>query len=158
MFSGPWVWKDLNKDKTRQTFEKIARFVKKLLKFVMLKCWNHSITTRNNAVTYYQTLEEVLWHLGLIKIKNVKNFQKAWKKLQKKYKFAFLASGCSSVSSHGDGGCTGGQIGGHNWGGGGQQRGWGGHQWGCLQPLRTALHTISISLQNSLSWDRAERL
>ena len=33
------------------------------------------------------------------------------------------------------------------WGG----RGWG-QQWGCLQPLRTALHTISISLQNSLSW------
>ena len=23
--------------------------------------------------------------------------------------------------------------------------------WGCLQPRRTALHTISISLQNSLS-------
>ena len=35
-------------------------------------------------------------------------------------------------------------------GGGG---GGGGQQWGCLQPLRTALHTISISinLQNSLS-------
>ena len=27
----------------------------------------------------------------------------------------------------------------------------GGQQSGCLQPLRTALHTISISLQNSLS-------
>ena len=27
----------------------------------------------------------------------------------------------------------------------------GGQQWGCLQPLGTALHTISISLQNSLS-------
>ena len=29
MFSGPWVWNDLNKDKKRQKFEKIARFVKK---------------------------------------------------------------------------------------------------------------------------------
>ena len=29
--------------------------------------------------------------------------------------------------------------------------GGGGQQWGCLQPLRTTLHTISIGLQNSLS-------
>ena len=29
--------------------------------------------------------------------------------------------------------------------------GGGGQQLGCLQPLRTTLHTISISLQNSLS-------
>ena len=84
MFAGPWVWKDLNKEKKYQKkIEKIARFVKKLLKFVTLKCWNHSITTRNNAVTYYQTLKEVLWHLGLLKSKNIKIFQKAWKKLQK---------------------------------------------------------------------------
>ena len=27
----------------------------------------------------------------------------------------------------------------------------GGQLWGCLQPLRIALHTISISLQSSLS-------
>ena len=41
-------------------------------------------------------------------------------------------------------------------GGGGVNRLGGG---GC-QPLRTALHTISISksLQSSLSWNRAERL
>ena len=32
-------------------------FFKKILKFAMLKCLNHPITTRNNAVTYYQTLE-----------------------------------------------------------------------------------------------------
>ena len=51
MFAGPWVWKDLNKEKNVKKFEKIARFVKKLLKLVVLKYWNHSITTRNNAVT-----------------------------------------------------------------------------------------------------------
>ena len=44
------------------------------------------------------------------------------------------------------GGISGGQQSGG--GGGGNS---GGQQWGCLQPLRTALHTISISLQNSLS-------
>ena len=27
----------------------------------------------------------------------------------------------------------------------------GGQQWGCCQPLRTALHNMSINLQNSLS-------
>ena len=49
---GPWVGKNVNKnnDKKLQVFLKI-------LKFAMLKCLNHSITTRNNAVTYYQTLE-----------------------------------------------------------------------------------------------------
>ena len=69
MFAGPWVWKDLNKEKNVKKFEETARFVKKLLKFVMLKCWNHSITSRKNAITYHQTLEEVLWHLGLINFK-----------------------------------------------------------------------------------------
>ena len=77
--------------------------------------------------------------------------------MQKKYKFAFLASGCSSVASHGGErgqiGGGGGQYwgGGQQRGGGGRNRG-GGQQWGCLQPLRTALYTISISvsLQNSL--------
>ena len=34
----------------------------------------------------------------------------------------------------------------------------GGQQWGCLQPLRTTLHTISISLPKSLSRNGAERL
>ena len=35
----------------------------------MLKCRNHSSTTRNYAVTYNQTLEEVPRHLGLMKLK-----------------------------------------------------------------------------------------
>ena len=39
----------------------------------MLKCWNHSTTTRNYAVTKYKT-----WQLGL-KNTNDKNFQKTWK-------------------------------------------------------------------------------
>ena len=30
----------------------------------MLKCWNHSTTTRNYAVTYYKTLEQAPWHPG----------------------------------------------------------------------------------------------
>ena len=47
----------------------------------MLKCWTHSITTRNYAVTYYKILEEVPWHLGLKELKKLKKkFQKAWKK------------------------------------------------------------------------------
>ena len=40
----------------------------------MLK--NHSITTRNYAVTYYQTLVEVGWPLRLEKPKNWQKFQK----------------------------------------------------------------------------------
>ena len=36
----------------------------------MLKCWNHSSTTRNYAATYYKTLQEVPWHLWLKKLKN----------------------------------------------------------------------------------------
>ena len=55
---------------------------------------------------------------------------------------------------------------GQHWGGGNSAVGGGGgggnsargQQWGCLQPLRTALYTISISHQNSLSLNRAERL
>ena len=82
MFSGIWVWENLNKEKNVKKFEKIARFVNKFLKFVMLKCWNHSITIRNNAETYYQTLEKVRWHLGLIKNKCQK-FSKSLKKIAK---------------------------------------------------------------------------
>ena len=44
----------------------------------MLK--NHSITTRNYAVTYYLTLVEVGWPLRLEKIKNDKMTKKIWKK------------------------------------------------------------------------------
>ena len=74
----------------------------------------------------------------------------------------FLTISCSSVAT------TGGLQGDEGEGGGGQQCGvgqkpgggggcgWvraivGGQQRGRLQPLRTALHNISISLQNSLS-------
>ena len=67
-----------------------------------------------------------------------------------------------SVATGGGGGMGGVQRGsdgggGQHWGGG-QQRGGGvgggnggGQQWGCRQPLRTALHNISISFQNNLS-------
>ena len=38
-----------------QKFETIAiDFLKKLLKFVIFKSWKHSITSRNNEVTYYK--------------------------------------------------------------------------------------------------------
>ena len=43
------------------------------------------------------------------------------------------------------------RVGGQQWGGGKQRGGgqkWGGQQWGALQPLRTALQTISTSQQN----------
>ena len=76
----------------------------------------------------------------------------------------FLALGCSSVATTGGGGGGVHQgSDGEGWPtlGWGQQRGGGGgvgaiegeggQQWGCRQPLRTALHNISISLQNSLS-------
>ena len=45
----------------------------------MLKCWNDSITTRNYAVPYYLNLEEVPWHLGLIKIEKYQKFSKSLK-------------------------------------------------------------------------------
>ena len=86
----------------------------------MLKCWNQSITTKNHAVTFYQALEQVSRRIGLIKIK----------KTSKIFKNVKILWG---------------------WGGGGVEGnsgGWG-QQWRGLQPLRTALHTISISLQNS---------
>ena len=55
-----------------------------------------------------------------------KIFKKLEKKCKKKYTFAFLASGCSSVASHGgERGQIGGGGGGQYWGGG-QQRGGGG--------------------------------
>ena len=42
----------------------------------MLKRWNHSITAKNNAVTYYQTLEEVLWHPRADKNQKCQKFSK----------------------------------------------------------------------------------
>ena len=67
------------------------------------------------------------------------------------------------ISSHEGGGggrrrCTGWLMGGGletvGWGGATARWGaivGGGQHWGCFQPLRTSLHTISISLQNSFS-------
>ena len=37
--------------------------------------YEHSVITRNYAITYYQTLDEVLWSFSLKKPKNGKNFQ-----------------------------------------------------------------------------------
>ena len=63
----------------------------------------------------------------------------------------------------GGGGCTG--VPTIGWGSGGQQGGGGAIVGGVssgggvgLQPLRTAVHTISIRLQNCLSRNRAKRL
>ena len=42
----------------------------------MFKCSNHSTTTRNYAVTYYQTLEEIPWKLGLMKLQKMTNIFK----------------------------------------------------------------------------------
>ena len=39
----------------------------------MLKCWNHSPTTRHYAITCYQTLEKVFLQLGLNDWKNSEN-------------------------------------------------------------------------------------
>ena len=77
----------------------------------------------------------------------------------------FLTIGCSSVATTGGGGgggggggdgvgvYTGGLMGrgGQQWSGGGNSAVGGGQKWGCRQPLRTALHNISISVENSLS-------
>ena len=90
--------------------KKFARFVKKMLKFVILKCSNHSITTRNYAVTYNKTIEEVPWQLGLKELKR----------------------GVGAIVT-------------------------GGNSAGVFN-FSPALHTIGISLQNSLSWNRAEKL
>ena len=49
---------------------------KKCPKMAMLKCWNHSKTTGNYAVTYYKTLEEIQWHLGLKELKQTKIVKK----------------------------------------------------------------------------------
>ena len=151
-----------------QKIEKICKFCQKLQKFVMLKYLKHSTTTSNYAVNYYKTLEEAPWHLGL---KIFRKWQKLSKILKKIVKICIKLRVFSDrlfLSSHGGGGWVahrgaGWEGRGHQWvgqrGGGRWGQYWGGlQQWGCLQPLRTALHTISISLQNSASWNRAKRL
>ena len=70
-----------------------------------------------------------------------------------------LTIGCSNVATGWEGtpGADGEGVGWQQWGGGNSAVGvdncrvGGGQQWGCLQPLRTTLHTISISLPNNLS-------
>ena len=58
----PWFVR-LDKPKKPQKFSKTLKkfesFVKKNAKIRMLKCRNHSITNRNYAVNYYQTIEWV---------------------------------------------------------------------------------------------------
>ena len=47
----------------------------------MLQSWSHSITTKNYAETCYQTIEEIPWHLGLIKLKKQPDLSKSLQKL-----------------------------------------------------------------------------
>ena len=54
MFPGPWVWKDLNKEKCQKNWKKF-HVLSKDAKIRDVDMWNHSITTRNYAVTYYKT-------------------------------------------------------------------------------------------------------
>ena len=100
-----------------------------MLNFVMLKCWNHSTTTRGYAVTYYKTLEEVPLHQepkNLKKWQIFKNLKKVWKLVQN---CGFIAIGCSSVATREGvwGECSGGMIGREGWAivGWEQQRGGG---------------------------------
>ena len=66
-------------------------------------------------------------------------------------KLRVLASGCSSVAGH-RGGLHQGLMGAGATVGWGQQRGGAvGATVGGAQPIRTTLHTLSLSLQNSLS-------
>ena len=81
----------------------------------MLKCWNQSITTRNNAVTYAQTPRGGSLTTSADKNQKCQKFSKSLKKIAKKYKYAFLATGCSSVASHGGGGGGGGGLLGTDW-------------------------------------------
>ena len=69
---------------------------------------NHPTTTRNYEVTYYKTLEEVSWQLGL---EERKNWQKFSKGLRKNVKISIKLRVFSDrlfVSSHGGGGGGGG--------------------------------------------------
>ena len=70
-----------------------------------------------------------------------------------KVKLSFLVIGCSAVATEGGIGNLMGGLGNKVWGQ--QHSAVGGNSkaqhWGCFQPLRTALHTISISLSNTTS-------
>ena len=67
--SWPWGWKNLNNDNKCQ---KNRKFCQKMQK---IRDENHSITTINYAVTYYQNLKELTWHLGPKKFKKTKIFK-----------------------------------------------------------------------------------
>ena len=63
--------------------KKIADVVEKCKYLLTLKRWKkNSNVTRSYASTYYQTLEEVLWCLGLQDSKNYKKIQKNWKNFE----------------------------------------------------------------------------
>ena len=71
--------RELRKKKVKK-IEKICRFCKKkMIKFMMLKCWNHSTSTKKCAVNYYKNSGGDSCHLGLKKLKNDKIFEKSWK-------------------------------------------------------------------------------
>ena len=70
----------------------------------MLKCWNHSTTTRNNAVNYYQNLEEVPWHLGLKELKEMTKFSKSLKIVKISIKLSVFGDGLFERSYGGGGG------------------------------------------------------
>ena len=59
--------------------------------------------------------------------------------------------------SDGEGGCGQQWVGVDSGGGGGVNRGGSTFGVGCLQPVTTAIYTTNVSLQNSLSSNRAER-
>ena len=149
--------------------KKFARFVKTMVKFLILKCWIHFTNTRNYAVTYYKTLEKVSWHLGLKELKKWRFF----KKLEKIVKISIKLSVFSDrlfERSHGVCVCVcvyvcvwegvtegadgeGGGSGGNNAvGGGGEAIVAGVQQWGCLQPpFRPSHHTYKSPKQFELT-------
>ena len=65
----------------KKNSKELQLFLKKLSKLFILRCWKVSITSKTNAVTYYQNLEEIHWLLRLEKPKKwQKNFKKKFKK------------------------------------------------------------------------------
>ena len=58
------------KPKKWQTFKKTCKFYQKIVKTRDVQMFkNHSINTRNYAVTYYKSLKRLSWNLGLKKLK-----------------------------------------------------------------------------------------
>ena len=44
---------------------------------------NNYVVIKNDGVIYFQTLKEVPWHIGLIKLENWQNSEEAWKTIWK---------------------------------------------------------------------------